>query len=246
MTLPPLTPAARLRWDAIEPYLDDLPNDPRILELGAGSGAAAARLALLGNYVGVEPDPASNEVARSRLPNNARMLGSLEDLEEEDFDLLCSFEVLEHIADDHGELQRWLTHVKPGGMVLVSVPAHRHRFGAADEGVGHLRRYDPADLVELLVSAGLVDVKVVAYGFPLGYLLEWVRNRLAVRDARRASSGAPADIADRTADSGRLRQPPVWASPMIDIATWPFRILQRAAPAQDLGPGLIGRGRVPS
>jgi hypothetical protein len=136
--------------------------------------------------------------------------------------------------------------VKPGGVVIVSVPAHRHRFRAADEEVGHLRRYDPVDLVDLLEQAGLVDVTVRAYGFPLGYVLEWVRNRLAARNAERGASGASVDIADRTAGSGRLRQPPVWASQAIDIATWPFRVVQRANPLRSLGPGLIGRARVPS
>ncbi len=246
MTLPPLAPAARLRWDAVERHFADLPSNPRILELGAGSGAAGARLALLGDYVGVEPDARSNRIARSRLPEGARMFDAIDNVEDRDFDLLCSFEVLEHIDDDLGELQRWLAHVKPGGMVVVSVPAHRHRFAAADEGVGHVRRYDPGDLVNLLESAGLVEVNVRAYGFPLGYLLEWARNILAARDAKRAASEQPVDVAVRTAGSGRLRQPPAWASQGIDVATWPFRLMQRATLRTDLGTGLVGRARVPS
>jgi len=246
MTLPPLAPAARLRWDAVEQHLVDLPPAPRILELGAGAGAAGARLALLGEYVGVEPDEQSNATAQSRLPETARLVTSIDEVDDRDFDLLCSFEVLEHIDDDLGELRRWLTHVKPGGMVLVSVPAHRHRFAAADEGVGHLRRYDLADLVALLDRAGLVDIDVGAYGFPLGYPLEWARNFLAARDARHARVDQPTDVADRTAGSGRLRQPPGWASLAIDITTWPFRMIQRVNPRPDLGPGLIGRARVPS
>ena len=246
MSLPPLAPSARLRWDVVERHLAELPPDPRILELGAGSGAAAARLALIGDYVGVEPDEESNRIARSRLPRSARMFVAIEDVNDHDFDLLCSFEVLEHIEDDLGELQSWVSHLRPGGLVIVSVPAYRHRFAAADEGVGHLRRYDPVDLVVLLERAGLVEVDVRAYGFPLGYLLEWVRNRLAVRDAKRSAGKGPLDIADRTAGSGRLRQPPVWASRAIDVATWPFRVIQRANPLRSLGSGLIGRARMPS
>jgi SAM-dependent methyltransferase len=246
MTPPPLSPAARLRWDAVERHLADLPPNPRIIEFGAGSGAAGARLAVLGEYVGVEPDESSRRKARSRLPEDAQMLAVIEDVDSQDFDLLCSFEVLEHIVDDAGELERWVTYLKPGGTVLVSVPAHRHRFAAADEGVGHVRRYDPADLISLLKSVGLVDVDVRAYGFPLGYLLEWVRNFLAARDAKRASTEQSADIAARTAGSGRLRQPPAWASLVISVATWPFRLIQRVNPMTNLGPGLIGRARVPS
>ena len=246
MTLPPLAPNPRLRWDAIEPYLADLPGDARILELGSGGGAVATRLARLGTYVGVEPDEQSLALARSRLLPPAKVVPSIDDVNLHDFDLLCSFEVLEHLEDDLGELRRWLTRVRPSGTVIVSVPAHRHRFATHDKIVGHFRRYDPADLARLLRDAGLVDIEVHAYGFPLGYPLEWIRNILAVGDARRLRSPEPTDLSELTARSGRLRQPRAWMSLMIDIATWPFRMLQRANPSRHLGTGLIGRARVRS
>ncbi len=243
MSLPALSPAARLRWDVIERRLDDLAPPAKILEVGAGSGAVAARLDKLGAYVGVEPDGLSRATAIGRVSSSARILASIESVTDTDFDLLTSFEVLEHIDDDAGELIRWVSHLRPGALVLVSVPAHRHRFAAADVGVGHLRRYDPDDLRDLLAGAGLVDIDVRAYGFPLGYLLEWVRNLLARRDQRRGQ-GVPEAIADRTAGSGRLRQPPPWAGTVVDVATWPFRVLQRLPPFRHLGPGLVGTARV--
>jgi SAM-dependent methyltransferase len=246
MSLPPLAPSARLRWDVVERRLADLPPNPRILELGAGSGAAAVRLALLGDYVGVEPDEESNRTARSRLPSGATLFSTIDDVDDHNFDLVCSFEVLEHLEDDQGELQRWVKHVKPGGMVVVSVPAHSHRFAAWDERVGHFRRYDPADLVSLLESAGLVDVTVQTYGFPISYVLERVRNIIAAREARTAAGEQQSDMATRTAGSGRLLQPPMWASRAIDFLTWPFRLIQRATHRTNLGTGMVGRGRVPS
>jgi SAM-dependent methyltransferase len=246
MSLPPLAPSARLRWDVVERHLADLPPDPHILELGAGSGAAAVRLSLLGRYVGVEPDEESNRTARSRLPSGARMLSTVDDVEDHDFDLVCSFEVLEHLADDLGELRRWVAHARPGGLVVVSAPAHSHRFAEWDERVGHFRRYDPADLVTLLENSGLVDVTVRTYGFPIGYVLERARNIIAAREAKHAAEHLPADMATRTAGSGRLLQPPIWASRMVDLLTWPFRLIQRVTHRTDLGTGLVGRGRVPS
>jgi SAM-dependent methyltransferase len=230
----------------VERRLADLPPNPRILELGAGSGAAAVRLSLLGDYVGVEPDEESNRTARSRLPSDATLFTTIDDVDDYDFDLVCSFEVLEHLEDDQGELQRWVKHVKPGGMVVVSVPAHAHRFAEWDERVGHFRRYDPADLVKLLKSAGLVNVTVQTYGFPISYLLERVRNIIAAREARTAAVGHEADMATRTAGSGRTLQPPMWASRVIDFLTWPFRLIQRATARTNLGTGMVGRGRVPS
>jgi SAM-dependent methyltransferase len=243
MSLPALSPAARLRWDVIERRLDQWAPPAKILEVGAGSGAVAARLDRLGEYVGVEPDDRSRTTAAGRVSSSARMVASIENVTDTDFDLLTSFEVLEHLDDDAGELSRWVGHLRPGARVLVSVPAHRHRFAAADVGVGHLRRYDPSDLHDLLAGAGLVDIEVRAYGFPLGYLLEWARNLLARRDQRRGG-GVPDAVADRTAGSGRLRQPPSWAGALVDVATWPFRLMQRINPLRHLGPGLVGSARV--
>lgn len=241
MTRAPLTPAASLRWDALQVHLDALGPDPAFLEVGAGAGAIGSRLARRGRYVGVEPDDESRARAAARLPSEATVVASIDDVEGS-FDVLCAFEVLEHIADDAGELARWVTHLVPGGTVLVSVPAHRHRFAAADEGVGHLRRYDPDDLAELLSGVGLTDVVVHLYGFPLGYPLEWARNLLARRDARRGAEVASA--AQRSAGSGRLRQPPGWAGSAIEAATAPFGWLQRHHRLSRLGTGLIGVGRV--
>ena len=80
--------------------------------------------------------------------------------------------MLEHIEDDEAALTRWLRPLRPGGWVLVSVPHGRDRFGPQDERVGHHRRYDRADLESLLARAGLGELTVVSYGFPLGNALD--------------------------------------------------------------------------
>jgi SAM-dependent methyltransferase len=234
---PPLSLHAWLRFDAIQRLL---PADATsLLEIGAGLGSAGALLARRFRYVGLEPSPASREIAIERigdagvvLPETAETYAS-----NEGFDVVCAFEVLEHIEDDRAALAGWLRHVRPGGWLLVSVPAGRDRFGPTDLKAGHVRRYDRSDLTKVLTGAGLDEVSVVAYGFPVGYALEWARNvyvRATLEDA---------SLEDRTDASGRWLQPPPWAALPMELASAPFRYLQRPFHATRLGTGFVARGR---
>ena len=121
-----------------------------MLEVGCGQGAVGARIAARADYVGVEPDAQSCAVARSgSSPGAASVVhGTDADVEPgRTFDLVCAFEVLEHIEDDVGALRAWADPVGPGGHLLLSVPAGPERFGPMDELVGHFRRYDEEDLL---------------------------------------------------------------------------------------------------
>ena len=224
MTKPPLSPNAWLRWELIRRELAAL--QPRtVLELGMGQGALGSRLEEGRRYVGVEPDDRSRAVASERLSPQARVLADASELApDERFDLVCAFEVLEHIDDDHGALAHWARHLEPDGRVVLSVPAHQHRFGAADELVGHVRRYGRDDLERTARAAGLEPLRIDAVGFPLGHVLEWGRNLLAARKLRAGRS--PESVAARTASSGRTFQPPRWAGRVTQAATAPFRVLQ--------------------
>jgi SAM-dependent methyltransferase len=153
------------------------------------------------------------------------------------FDLVCAFEVLEHLADDRAALRSWRALVRPGGHLLISVPAHAARFGPADDAVGHYRRYEPAALRSLLTESGLGNVRLVMYGAPLGYLIEAGRNRSLARQTNALSRE------QRTAASGRLLQPrrPVVAA-VTAAAVAPFAVVQRAFPRR--GVGIVARGQV--
>jgi SAM-dependent methyltransferase len=237
----PLTPNASLRYDVISRLLP--PNIQDVLEVGCGQGAAGLRLARRYSYVGVEPDHASWSVARRRFAalgsgevHNTTIGGLDENLR---FDVVCAFEVLEHIEDDAAALAEWRQRLRPDGWLLLSVPAHQTRYGPADELVGHFRRYDAEDLTGLLVRCGFDEISVRHYGFPLGYLLESGRNRIA---ARRLRSTGDASVAERTAGSGRLLQPSGrLRGAATHGATLPFQLLQRAFP--NLGTGLVVRAR---
>lgn len=239
-TSPPLTLGGWLRHDAVRRVLSGLDDVRSVLEIGAGQGAFGVRLASMYEYTGLEPDPTAFEVARrrfARLGAGTVVNGSLEDIDPASrFDLVCAFEVLEHLADPAAALEAWRSRVVEGRWLLLTVPAGEHRLGPADRRVGHYRRYEPEELERQIAAAGLAVVLVERFGFPLGYLLELLRNMIAARHV--ASSEE-----ERTSGSGRWLQPPdrlAWAT---RAATAPFRKIETASHAGRLGTSLIALAR---
>lgn len=237
----PLAPNAWLRYDVVERMLPAGVTD--ILEVGCGRGAFAARLAARYRYLGAEPDGESCAVAAARVaavgPGEVRNVAA-EALAGQQFDLVCAFEVLEHLEDDAKAVASWAGLLRPGGWLLLSVPAHQHRFGPWDDLAGHFRRYDPAAMTTLLTEAGFTDISVRLYGFPLGYLAEPLRNVVA---RRKLGAGGSDSVAERTASSGRQLQPTGGVlGRAIRWGTLPFRLVQRAFPRA--GIGMVVRARL--
>lgn len=243
--LPPLAIRAWLRYDVVSRLLARL-APTSVLEIGCGQGAFGSRLAGRVNYLGVEPDEDSYQVAASRIvPRGGAVLNATYDAvpQGSTFDVVCAFEVLEHIDDDKGTLADWVPLIRPGGHLLLSVPAFQDRFGPMDQHAGHFRRYSPAQLHERLRSAGLVDDEITVYAWPLGYALEAVHNRIGARRLAAAKANG-ISIAELTAGSGRYLQPTKRTTGVaVQAATWPFRYLQRLRP--QAGTGLVALARRP-
>jgi SAM-dependent methyltransferase len=92
------------------------------------------------------------------------------------FDLVCAFDVLEHIKEDAIALEQWVAWLRPGGRLCISVPAHAGRWGAGDEWAGHYRRYERESLRGLLQAKGLRIEHFECYGFTLANLAEALGN----------------------------------------------------------------------
>ena len=239
---PPLAPRAALRWNVVRRVVSGL-RPATILELGCGQGAMGTRLAQMATYLAAEPDDKSFETAHARItPLGGTVLHGDHNKVPAGvtYDVVCAFEVLEHIADDASALAGWMPLVKPGGHLVLSVPSEPDRFGPWDGLVGHYRRYDAASLTARLTEAGGVDVKMIHYGWPLGYLLDSVRDRLA---GGKAAEGETAE--ERTSGSGRILQPSgALAGGAIKLAVSPFVALQRMRTGK--GPGLVAVAQRPA
>ncbi|HEY1191250.1 MAG TPA: class I SAM-dependent methyltransferase [Gemmata sp.] len=141
----------------------------RVLNAGCGSGELSNLLAAAGHkVVGVDPDPTYIQLARDRagdrFPDSTFVVSTIEGYTgAADFDVAVSTDVLEHIEDDRTAFERMAALVRPGGLVLVTVPAGQWLFGYHDEQLGHFRRYNKA-MVRRLVSDSCTVQKLRYFG----------------------------------------------------------------------------------
>ena len=71
------------------------------------------------------------------------------------FDAIVAVNVVEHIQDDRALVARLAALLKPGGKLLIYVPACPFAYGSIDRALGHYRRYTRASLTKLLSDSGL-------------------------------------------------------------------------------------------
>lgn len=201
------TPTYLLRRSAIFDALEGRPPG-RVLEVGCSAGALLYDLAERGyTGVGVELSAKARSIAQQVLAGDERFRieSKVPEGPAQSFDLLIAFEVLEHIEDDVGALVSWLELLKPGGQVLISVPAHRCRWNVTDVLVGHYRRYDRADVEALLGRVGLRIDKVSTIGWPASWVIE--RARILAKTIQVRAAGVDVEAiargdSARTQDSG--------------------------------------------
>ena len=127
-----------------------------ILEVGCGGGGDLALLAKHGKVWGVELSPRLAQRARRRGVAQGIYAETdvFDDKVDRNVDLLCMFDVLEHIEDDDLFVRRLSE--KPGHdhLFLLTVPAFQFLFGPHDELLHHFRRYSRPQLVALLERHG--------------------------------------------------------------------------------------------
>jgi SAM-dependent methyltransferase len=134
-----------------------LPRDARILEIGCGTGHNLQMLAKFGEAEGIELDPEARAIAAARFgkPIGASPLPRLEGVSDAAFDLVAVLDVIEHVDEDRESLETIARKLKPGGRILITVPAHPWMWSAHDTVNHHKRRYTAKALRAVIEQAGL-------------------------------------------------------------------------------------------
>lgn len=182
----------------------------RFLELGCGQGRFLSAVApLVARRTGVEGHLESLQRARSADPGALLVHGDVTavPLAAAQLDVVVALDVLEHVAaqpflDEAARL------VRPGGHVVLSVPAMPSLWSAADERAGHRRRYDVDALRAELAASGW-------------RLLDWTHYQLLL---------LPLVWLSRRRDSGLERRPPRWLNRVLgavnaaEVSLWRGRV----------------------
>ena len=135
-----------------------LPRAAPILEIGCSGGPLLQRLRATGytDLTGIDVSEAGIAVAQQRgIPNVSCMDGTNLAFADNSFDLVVASDVLEHIGDEAQALREWTRVLRPGGQMLVFVPAFQFLWGKHDEVNQHFRRYTAAQLAKAVGGAGL-------------------------------------------------------------------------------------------
>jgi SAM-dependent methyltransferase len=80
------------------------------------------------------------------------------------FDLVCAFDIIEHVEDDRQVFSELHRVTRSGATLIFSVPLHPGRWSAFDDLVGHVRRYDPDELLAILGEHSFVLERSAAFG----------------------------------------------------------------------------------
>ena len=148
------------------------PNPAKFLEVGCGTGFVLRHLHRhLGKTALVASDVHISGLRRAR----QRCGESIELLQmdarripyRDEFDAIGAFDVIEHIAEDETVLAELRAALKPGGILLLTVPQHAFLWSPADEAARHKRRYSRSELTGKLVAAGFEVMHATSFVFLL-------------------------------------------------------------------------------
>ena len=111
-------------------------------------------------------------------------------------DCVTMLDVLEHLPDDKCALSEVARILKPGGVLVLSVPAYQHLWSAHDEALHHFRRYERTQLSRVLRGAGL-KIEKLSFAMSLMPPIAWFWRRFVLpfgpnrpKNASRHSQGA--------------------------------------------------------
>lgn len=161
----------------------------RILDAGCGTGINLEYLSEFGEVTGVDFADEAIEFCRRRGNDSVRKadLTRLTDWPDDEWDLVTALDVVEHIDDDRSAVRELVRVTRPGGHLLITVPAFPALWSDHDEVNHHKRRYRAPELRALLQGNGCQLVRFTYMNsllFPIAWLVRtWQRARRSLLGA---------------------------------------------------------------
>jgi SAM-dependent methyltransferase len=142
----------RIVWSLVRRHVDGGPHRRlRICELGCGTGGNLEPIANQHDVVGIECSTQALAHARKKLGDRIRFgrLPNEVGLTSQSFDVVLMTDVLEHIEDDAASAKTALSLLRPGGIVVATVPAYQWLYSPRDAHHHHFRRYGKQQFASL-------------------------------------------------------------------------------------------------
>ena len=148
----------------------NLNNNLKVLEIGCGLGGNISTLKQFGEVYAIEMDEFAVSYAKEQTPHVRQ--GSLpHDFPfQEKFDLICMFDVLEHIEEDDETLSFIKNQLEEDGILFITVPAYQWLYGSHDKLLHHKRRYTQSALIKKIEDKKYQVIKSTYFNsllFPL-------------------------------------------------------------------------------
>jgi SAM-dependent methyltransferase len=139
-----------------------LPKRARLLEIGCGTGHNLAMLGMFGKVDALELDDEARGIAEKRLGRSVMRapLPEIDGVPDRTYHLIGAFDVIEHIANDKAAIASIAAKLKPGGKLIITVPAHPWMWSPPDVVNHHKRRYSKRALRDLIEGSPLKLEKI--------------------------------------------------------------------------------------
>jgi len=129
-------------------------HNPKILDVGCGTGGNLEMLAKFGAAEGVDVSDDALEFCRRKGLKAHKGLAESLPFADESFDVVTALDVVEHLDDDVAGLSEMYRVLRRGGKTLIFVPAFMWLWGVQDDVSNHRIRYTKKQIVERLEKSG--------------------------------------------------------------------------------------------